>query len=298
MGRSCPACGEVTHHQIFEKASYQYVACDACRAVYINPIPLAQALNRGYDELSADYFLDERRLAVDDYLQRHAREIALLNRVAVRGKLLDVGCATGSFLQAASHAGLRDLLGIDIAGPSIDVARRRGFRAEAGDFPSGVFEPNSFAIVTMWNTLEHVPAPDAFVREAWRVLEPGGILAMSMPNYASLSVRLVGTRYRYIGLAHLNYFTPRTVRVLLSRNRFDVVHIETRSFNPYVVWRDWSGDVPDTEKMIRETELSKTFKTTSKFAPARVVYAAVDRTLRAIGWGDSLLIAARKPIAS
>jgi 2-polyprenyl-3-methyl-5-hydroxy-6-metoxy-1,4-benzoquinol methylase len=279
---------------VFGKDSYEYVACDQCGAVYINPIPNEQALEHQYDEVSQEYFLDERRLAIDEYPERHAREVALLRRVGATGRLLDVGCATGSFLMAARANGFANPRGIDIAAPSIAVTKRRGFDATAGHFPAHLFAAKSFDVVTMWNTLEHLPSPIDFVTEAARVLAPRGFLAVSVPNYASLSVRLLGPRYRYIELAHLNYFTRHTMSRLLSDARFEIVHVETRSFNPYVVWQDMRGAMTDTEETIRETELSKSFKTQKGFAPARVAYAVVDRLFQALGMGDSLLVAARK----
>jgi 2-polyprenyl-3-methyl-5-hydroxy-6-metoxy-1,4-benzoquinol methylase len=292
--RPCPACGHGDASRAFGKDTYDYARCRRCGLVFINPIPIAGALADSYDDLSREYFLDERRKAIDEYPQRHAREIALLTRIGATGRLLDVGCATGSFMMAARTMGFRVIKGVDIAAPSVALARERGFEATAGDFPAGLFAPDSFDIVTMWNTLEHLPSPFAFLEEAHRVVAPGGYVAVSVPNYASLSVRLLGTRYRYIALEHLNYFTAATLGLLLRRAGFEVVHAETRSFNPYVVWQDWRGASAGVEETIRETELSKSFKTQAGFAPARLAYTVADRVLQTIGWGDSLLMAARK----
>lgn len=296
--RACPTCGAGSFRKLFVKDAYTYVACVPCGMVYISPIPAQHVLEHSYEQLSEDYFLDERRRAIDDYPQRHARELALLARSAAHGRLLDVGCATGSFLRAVQTVGFTDVSGIDIAGPSIEAARRLGLRAVAGDFEKGVFEPASLDIVTMWNTLEHLPAPQAFVNEAFRVLRPGGTILVSVPNYGSLSVLLLGKRYRYIGLAHLNYFSVRTLTALLSRTGFEVGYTETRSFNPYVVIQDWRGASTATVDLIRETELSKSFKSERAFAPARLAYTLVDLALRAMGRGDSLLAIGRKPAAS
>jgi 2-polyprenyl-3-methyl-5-hydroxy-6-metoxy-1,4-benzoquinol methylase len=292
--RTCPVCDSLSARRVFDKDSYTYVACGACGLVYINPVPSDDVLANEYDEVSADYFLDERRLAIDEYPERHAREVQLLRRVGASGRLLDVGCATGSFMMAAKSIGFVHIAGIDIAKPSIAVARRRGFDAVAGSFPTGFFPRESADVITMWNTLEHLAAPFEFVREAERVLRPGGFLATSVPNYDSLSVLLLGTRYRYIELAHLNYFNRRTLGRLLQRAGFDISYMETRSFNPYVVWQDLRGSRTDTEEMIRETQLSRSFKTKTGFAPARFAYSIVDRLLQITGHGDSLLMAARK----
>jgi len=283
---------------VFDKDGFSYVRCTGCGLVYISPIPKAEALEHEYDQLSADYFLDERRLALDEYTERHDREVGLLQRVGARGRLLDVGCATGSFMMAARRIGFTDIHGVDVAAASVAVAQRRGFDAVAGDFSAHMFAPGRFDVVSMWNTLEHLPDPFIFATEAWRVLAPGGYLVVSMPNCNSLSVALLRRRYRYIALEHLNYFTPATLRTLLTRTGFRVVHHETRSFNPYVVWQDWKGVPVDIEETIRETQLSKSFKTSGSFSVARVAYRAVDGLLRVVGRGDSLLAAAQKPAES
>jgi 2-polyprenyl-3-methyl-5-hydroxy-6-metoxy-1,4-benzoquinol methylase len=282
----------------FEKDTFAYVGCGGCGLVYISPIPVQAALEHEYDELSRQYFLDERRQAVDEYVERHAREVGLLRRINATGRLLDVGCATGSFLMAARRLGFTDVTGVDVAAPSVALARKRGFHAVAGDFSARLFDPRAFEIVSMWNTLEHLPDPFAFVAEAWRVLVPGGHLVVSVPNFDSLSARLLGTRYRYVALEHLNYFNPKTLATLLRRAGFELAHAETRSFNPYVVWQDWRGAPVGIEETIRETQLSQSFKTRAAFSPARAAYNLVDAVVRAIGRGDSLLAAARKPLTA
>lgn len=297
IGRTCPACAAAGSRPMFEKDGCQYVECSACGMTFINPIPAVETLAATYDHLSQEYFLDDRRLAVDEYPQRHARELELLRRVGSRGRLLDVGCATGSFLRAATVLGFTDVAGIDIAGPSIDAAKQMGLQVTAGEFSAGIFAAGTFDAVTMWNTLEHLPFPMDFIRESMRVLAPNGVLALSVPNYASLSVAILGRRYRYIGLAHLNYFTPSTLALVLRRAGLSVEYVETRSFNPYVVWQDLRGARVDTAEFIRETELSKSFKSKSGFGLARLAYTAVDRGLRLIGKGDSLLAIGRKPRA-
>jgi 2-polyprenyl-3-methyl-5-hydroxy-6-metoxy-1,4-benzoquinol methylase len=296
--RTCPACASNAASPSFDKDGFTYVRCTGCGLVYISPIPQVEALEHEYDQLSTDYFLDERRLAIDEYTERHDREVRLLRRVGARGRLLDVGCATGSFMMAAKRIGFTEIHGIDVAAASVEVARRRGFDAVAGDFSGHMFGADCFDVVSMWNTLEHLPNPFTFATEAWRVLAPGGYLVVSMPNFDSLSVALLRRRYRYIALEHLNYFTPRTLTTLLTRAGFRVVHHETRSFNPYVVWQDWRGVPVDIEETIRETQLSKSFKTSGSFSVARGAYRAVDGLLRMLGRGDSLLAAAQKPADS
>ncbi len=293
--RSCPACLNGEYVLRFTKADYSYVRCLKCGTVYINPIPEVGCLEINYNQLSFDYFLQKRKRVIDFFPNRYSRELAVLTKAHAKGRLLDVGCATGSFLVAARQDGYADVTGIDIAEPSVHFAQEMGLNAVHGDFSREVFDAGSFDVVTMWATLEHLPSPSRFVEEAFRILKPGGVLAVSVPNYRSLSTRLLGPKYRYIGLAHLNYFSAQTLKLLLARVGFETLRTETRSFNPYVVWMDWWGTRININDMLHETELSVTFKTSRMFAPARIVYRTADVFLNRLGLGDLLLAAARKP---
>lgn len=262
--------------------------------IFIDPIPEATQLEETYNILGTNYFTALRKLNIDFVKNRYERELRILSRAGASGRVLDVGCATGSFLVAAQAAGFRDAQGIDIAGPSIEYARQIGLGVETGDFTSGMFAAGTFDVLTMWATLEHLPFPGQFVAEAWRVLKPGGILGVSVPNHASVSSRLLGPKYRYVSIHHLNYFTSKTAGQLLEKNGFQILLAETRSINPFVIWQDFWGSTVDLDEQLKESEVSISIKTRPSLAPARWTYKLMDRALLSLGWGDLLLIAARR----
>lgn len=262
--------------------------------VFINPIPDATQLGDIYNILGSDYFTTPRKLQIDFVKNRYDRELAVLARAGAAGNLLDVGCATGSFIVAAQAAGFQAAQGIDIAGPSIDYARQIGLCVTAGDFASGILPSDSFDVVTMWATLEHLPFPGRFLAEVYRVLKPAGIMGISVPNHASISSRLLGPRYRYVSVNHLNYFTPQTAGKLIEQNGFSLLTVETRSVNPFVILQDLRGLNVDLEEQLNESENSIRIKTRPLLGPARWIYNLLDRLLLCLGRGDLMLIAARK----
>ena len=106
--------------------------------------------------------------------------------------LLDLGCGFGSFVLVCRGAGL-EARGIDLAGFELEFARQRLARMDHGISPEEVYlegdaretglAPGSFDLVTAWNLLEHVEDYRLVVREAFRLLKPGGQFWVLAPNY-------------------------------------------------------------------------------------------------------------------
>ena len=98
------------------------------------------------------------------------------------GPLLDVGCGRGEFLAAAAAAGI-EAEGIDFNDHAIAAAQTRGLRAHAVSVADlAAQRPESFAVVTALQVLEHIPAPRSFLVDCLRVLRPGGRLVIAVPD--------------------------------------------------------------------------------------------------------------------
>jgi 2-polyprenyl-3-methyl-5-hydroxy-6-metoxy-1,4-benzoquinol methylase len=292
--RNCPVCSAHSSTALFIKKGFQYVRCNACSAIYIDPIPTQEDISKVYDEYGKGYFTQEAKLQIDFSPGRYDRECGLLHRTCATGRVLDVGCATGSFLVAAQKAGFVEVEGLDIARPSVEFAQRQGLSVRVGDFTQAIFPAERFDVVTMWATLEHLASPRSFVREAYRVLSPGGLLAVSVPNWNSLTHLVIGNKDRYIGSDHLNYFDSKTLRRLLEDAGFVIARTETRGINPIVIWGDLRGKQSSVEQQIADGTQTLAVKTRPGYAPLRKVHHLVDRVLGRTGRGDLLLMAATK----
>ncbi len=123
------------------------------------------------------------------------RMAAVISRQLPRGaSVLDVGCGYGAFVLASRAHGL-EAQGFELAPFEVDIARRRLARVEpetdtirvfhqghAGRLP---FADGEFDAVTLFNVLEHVQNHRPVLREAFRVLRPGGRMYVVCPNYAA-----------------------------------------------------------------------------------------------------------------
>jgi SAM-dependent methyltransferase len=126
----------------------------------------------------------------------------------VRGeRLLDVGCASGVFLSQMVEAGWK-ATGVEPSETLCALARKR-LQGRA-TLHCAVLEEaqveTGFDAITLWDVLEHVPDPLAFLVACRRLLHPGGFLFLNVPDLDSVQARLLGRRWPLLLPEHLNYF--------------------------------------------------------------------------------------------
>ena len=134
------------------------------------------------------------------------------------GPLLDVGCGVGLFLDLAAAEGW-EAHGVEASEVlSAEAKRKHGDRVTWTTFEDAAFEAGSFEAICMWDLLEHVIDPPGVIEKAARLLRPGGLLALNVPNIESRVARTLGARWPLLLPEHLYYFSPESLcRLLRSR---------------------------------------------------------------------------------
>jgi 2-polyprenyl-3-methyl-5-hydroxy-6-metoxy-1,4-benzoquinol methylase len=202
------------------------VRCAQCGLVMQNPRDDQATLARVYAAL-ADSTYDEE----DTSRAASAREhLAFVEAYAPQpGRLLDVGCASGLFVEAARSRGWQ-ADGADASVWAVERARERcpGARFEIGTLETLDFPPEAFAVITLFDVLEHVDAPHAALSRLRGWLRPGGLLCLSVPNAGSWTARLMGPRWVLLLREHLWYFSPQTLGQLLARAGYELVAVRTK----------------------------------------------------------------------
>lgn len=200
-----------------KRAGVVHVArCAECGLGWQSPMPTAEALNEIYRSME-----DKHRLLEVSRWERPARRyLRLLSRHAggVRGRLLDVGCSTGVFLAESLRHGW-DATGIEPSAWLASHAQARlGARVLQTTLEAAVFDDQSFTAVTLWDVLEHMTDPVGALRKVIRLLRPGGIVGVNVPNIDSLPSRFLGTHWPMVLPEHTFYFAPRSLRRLFERS--------------------------------------------------------------------------------
>jgi SAM-dependent methyltransferase len=230
---ACIACAGArwrVRHRIREFTIEQCAGCGLGRTRGAD-FDFAEFYDRGYFEGSAeakgynDYFALAGALRKTN--RKRVRRLRRLLPDATR--LLDVGCGPGFFLTEAARGGL-EVRGLEVSPFAAGYGRaRHGLNIACGPIDTAHLPHRdaSFDLITLWDVIEHLPAPaDALALLAER-LSPGGVLALSTGDVASPVARLSGRRWHLYNLPeHLWFFNARSLGMLLERAGLVVERVE------------------------------------------------------------------------
>jgi 2-polyprenyl-3-methyl-5-hydroxy-6-metoxy-1,4-benzoquinol methylase len=198
------------------------VRCLGCGLTMTNPRDDLQTIKRVYETLNDPVYDEE-----DDNRRRTALTyLHLLRRFSPNpGKLLDVGCATGVFACEAKTQGWQ-VTGLEASIWSLAQARQRCDQVVWLNslLENADISPGSFQVITLWDVLEHVNSPTQVMSLLRTWLVPGGRVFLNLPNSASLTARVSGSRWVLLLREHLWYFSPTTMRYLLEKTGFTLIH--------------------------------------------------------------------------
>jgi 2-polyprenyl-3-methyl-5-hydroxy-6-metoxy-1,4-benzoquinol methylase len=139
---------------------------------------------------------------------------------APKGRLLDVGCGGGEMVRLMNLWGWQ-AEGIDFDPLAVENAKKKGLTVHLGSITDQRFSDGSFDAVVMSHVIEHVSNPIQFLREAWRILRPGGRLALATPNGWSLGHAVWKRDWIHVHPpTHLFIFNPPALAVVLQRAGF------------------------------------------------------------------------------
>ncbi len=201
--------------------SFQVVRCGGCGLMRTNPRPTAAAIGAYY---GAGYlpYLSSRP---------HARRgAALADRVLLAeavpplapGRMLELGCASGSFLARMARRGWQ-VTGIERSPEAAGACAALGLTVHAGTLETA---PDAFGgqdLVAAWMVIEHLHDPVAGLARLHSWTRPGGWLALSVPNAGCYERRLFGDAWFALQLpVHLYHFTPATLRRMLAQTGWRV----------------------------------------------------------------------------
>lgn len=236
---ACALCGASDAPALRVENGYTLRRC-RCGLVFVSPQPSAEDLALFY----AQYFPEESGELWDRIMARNFdADAAHVARVLPPGRALDIGCGYGHFLARLKKRGW-SVEGLDL---SPDAARaaweRYGIQVAHEMFRPGLLKPATYDLVTAWYVLEHVKDPAAFLAEAFKVLKPGGLLGLRVPNmtFSKLFLALgkvpgLGSLLYALGVdtdgksshfniidppAHLYGYDPKTLSALLTRAGFE-----------------------------------------------------------------------------
>ena len=171
-----------------------------------------------------------------NWLSRRAmvKEIQSASNSYAKGLLLDVGCGVGTFLKLAEEQGF-DVQGTEISEFAVKYVKNSlKIDVFKGDLEEAHFPEDSFDVVTIWHTLEHIPDPMAALKEINRLLKKDGLLVVAVPNLNNYITRisyLLGRGKKLMLFSvkakewHLYHFSAKTLSAMLEKTGFEIKKI-------------------------------------------------------------------------
>ena len=225
------------------------VRCANCGTVYRASVVTGEehhALYQNAATMETPFYLSNKDAANPEAepMPTYRRGLDRLEQLVTPGRLLDVGCSYGAFLQLAIRRGW-DAQGVELSEITADFARReRSLTVFNGTVEEASFPDDHFDAVTLWDVIEHFDDPVRTMREIDRILAPGGVLLVFTINQESLLnafghffYALSGRRWKHLmalfyDIHHNFFFSPGTIRGLVNRaGTLDVIDIRFASAN-------------------------------------------------------------------
>lgn len=203
---------------------FVYLRCRSCKSVFLADVPA----NLG-DYYPEDYYHLPSLAELDRAAAGEASKLALLRPWVASGPLVEIGAGFGVFARAARQAGF-DVTAIEMDARCCDYLEEVvGVRAIQSDAPErALVELGSIPVVVLWHVLEHLPRPWDVLEQVATQLEPGGVLALAMPNPDSIQFRLLGSRWAHVDAPRHLFLIPfSALNTRATEAGLELAHVTT-----------------------------------------------------------------------
>lgn len=294
----CPLCGAEEQEQVFFTRDRHYgipgffriVRCKQCSLVFLNPMYCHHELAAFYPD---DYYAYQDNFYLDAWKEKAKRILGL--RLATRdpqfampGRVLDLGCGSGSFVLSMLQRGW-DAYGVEISRAAAEVGRSKaGLNIFCGQLEDARFAPEFFDYIRSNHSFEHLSCPSQTLQEIYRILKPEGKLMIAVPNIDSINATVFGQYWWYLGAPlHPFLYSVDTLCGMLRRSRFAIENVQYNS--------DYSGILGSFQIWINRKNGRKSSEgrvITNPFLKVLSQWAA--KMLDLCTLGDAIEVTARK----
>ena len=224
----CPVNG-LPARPYCRKDNAQYYLEPASGTIFQAEMPSVDTMNQYADVEYSSGAYQEYAKARDLKLATAGPRLAMIKQCAKGKRLLDVGCATGFFMEAAAGEGF-DVRGVEFSTIAIGLARpdirQRIVHGDVNALRTQESEP--FDVVTAFDIIEHVQNPADFLRDIHEILRPGGLLVLSSPDTGHFLRYVMRSKWPMLQpMQHTVLFSRRGIAALLERCGFQDVRVET-----------------------------------------------------------------------
>jgi len=236
MTYKCDLCDATDPQLLFKYNGRNIVKCNICDLVAIsNPMASEEIKSLYEDYYSGKNGTADTSLYVSGKEFRIAEANSRLENISNAKSILEIGCATGFFLQAANDKGIK-AIGIDISENACQYAKKNGLDARQGDLLYlNDFNEASFDVVTMWASIEHLLNPKATLQKVYDLLKENGKVVIETGDISSYIAKISGKHWRMIEPDHNFYFSSKTLDNMLKITGFKTMQTTYDGFTEAVL---------------------------------------------------------------
>jgi len=210
---------------------HQVLCCLNCGVEFLFPQLNDEELKKLYSE---NYYqawgikgTEENDVTKEMKIATFQLRLNLIRQFVTTGKILDVGCATGYFLEAAKTNGF-DPYGVEFSEYSATIAKKKlgDKNVFCGTLEQCDFENKFFEVIAMSDLIEHVRIPAQTLSKAATLLKDDGVIMIMTPDTKTVSNNLMGKRWTHYKLEHFFYFSHSSICYVAAQCGLSVVHYE------------------------------------------------------------------------
>jgi 2-polyprenyl-3-methyl-5-hydroxy-6-metoxy-1,4-benzoquinol methylase len=263
--RACPVCGTLENREVFKKSGGTYVLCGNCSMVFINPVFKDQELVKYYRHNNSNQAIAHSS-EIDFYRRIYTSGLEMIAKYKSYGKILDIGCSSGLFLDIA--ASKYSPYGIELNEADVRIARSKGHHVWDQPIEIVAFGQNDkFDVITLWDVFEHIKDGKTYLQNLKVRLQENGVIFLQIPNAGALAARIMRDKCNmFDGLEHVNLYSLKTITLLATNAGYKVLGIvsvidELKPVINYLEYEDpYNGsfrESDDIDFLTQELVLSK-----------------------------------------
>lgn len=228
--KKCSVCNSSNYKKFIIKFGFQYVKCTKCSHIFLRNQIKKEKLLDLYSKSKTDKVSRERKKFSDlniYWKNLYFKYSNIIYALKSNGKLLDIGCGDGAFLDYMKINFNYELFGTEFSlDTRIKLKKLLGknffYKKELEDLK---LKNHFFDIITLIGVLEHLPNPRRLFKSLSKLLKKNGIIFILIPNIESYAFSILKENTPALNpRAHLNFYNSKSLKKLSNEFNFEISH--------------------------------------------------------------------------
>ena len=207
---------------------FVFSKCLDCKVFFLSERPKKEEAGKYYRQDYQPYFAHYNYLTELFIKWRTSREIRIYKKLNKNIKeVLEIGCSFGKYLKDLRDRGNFNVTGVEISQEMAQKGKEEfDLEIKAGELLECNFDSNRFDLIIMSHVIEHLYNSQETLKEAFKILNPKGLILIKTPNFETIERKIFGKYWSvYEAPRHVAIFSRKTIRELLEKNSFKILKI-------------------------------------------------------------------------